>query len=288
MRVIRCHDERKRRTKALFDRFYGALSCRRDRASGDSVAACQISRHRFRRKQAGNGEDRGFPLVLRVMFADNRAAMSERAGWVLSSTRTRGSLLDNPSYASFLQDQSVGERQLDSGPLADRPDHSNPRDGCGDDGPRDVRDQATAGGEKTWFTAGDPDSDRHGRGGRTAAGGAPRDRGRDLGSGISMAWGARLASRRDPLFHRFDDHARRFGADAATALANDGRAGGGRRHAAVWYQHGVHFRGDAGLLADALRAVRDPPSPTMKFLRGGAAQKTQNPFSGKFTPFRLQ
>jgi hypothetical protein len=82
------------------------------------------------------------------MFADDRAAMSERAGWVLSSTRTRGSLLDNSSYASFLQDQSVGERQLDSGPLADRPDHSNPRDGCGDDGPRDVRDQATAGGEK--------------------------------------------------------------------------------------------------------------------------------------------
>ena len=60
------------------------------------------------------------------------------------------------------------------------------------------------------------------------------------------------------IFHQLDDHARRLGANAATALADDGRVGGGRRHATVRYQHGVYFRGDAGLLADA----HDPPSLT--------------------------
>ena len=61
--------------------------------------------------------------------------------------------------------------------------------------------------------------------------------------------------RRDPLFPQLDDHARRFGADAGTALADDGRAGGGQRHAAVRYQHGLHFRGDAAywsMLSDPL------------------------------------
>ena len=60
------------------------------------------------------------------------------------------------------------------------------------------------------------------------------------------------------LFRRRDGHARRVGADAATALATDGRVGGGRRHATVRYQHGLHVRGDAVVLADA----HDPPSLT--------------------------
>src|SRR4029077_19013185 len=46
-------------------------------------------------------------------------------------------------------------------------------------------------------------------------------RGRDLGGGICVAGGARLAHRRGPLFPRLDDHARCFGADAGTALADD-------------------------------------------------------------------
>jgi nucleoside-diphosphate-sugar epimerase len=77
-----------------------------------------------------------------------------------------------------------------------------------------------------------------------------------------------LKARCDPLFHRLDDHARRIRADAATALADDGRAGGGRRHAAVRYQHSLPFRGNAVVLADALGAFRDPPSSTMKIVRG--------------------
>ena len=55
------------------------------------------------------------------------------------------------------------------------------------------------------------------------------------------------------------DHARRFGADAGTTLADDGRPGGGKRHAVVRYQHGLHFRGDAGVLVDALRCAHGPP-----------------------------
>jgi hypothetical protein len=34
-----------------------------------------------------------------------------------------------------------------------------------------------------------------------------------------------------------------------------GRAGGGKRHAAVRYQHGLHFRIDAGVLVNALRSA---------------------------------
>ena len=45
-----------------------------------------------------------------------------------------------------------------------------------------------------------------------------------------------------------DGHARRIGGDAPAGLADDGRAGGGRRHVAVRYQHGVHLHGDAVLL----------------------------------------
>ena len=67
-------------------------------------------------------------------------------------------------------------------------------------------------------------------------------------------WLGALDSPKDAILYsvELDDNARRFGADASTALADRGRAGGGGRHAAVWYQHGLHFRGDAGVLADAL------------------------------------
>jgi hypothetical protein len=43
---------------------------------------------------------------------------------------------------------------------------------------------------------------------------------------------------------------------AGTALADDGRAGGDGRHAAVWHQHGLHLHGNASLLG-----AHDPPSP---------------------------
>ena len=89
----------------------------------------------------------------------------------------------------------------------------------------------------------------------------------------AYVWLGALDSPKDAILYsiELDDHARRFGADIGTALADDGRSGGGRRHAAVWYQHGLHFRGDAAVLADALRAGHDAQSPTMKFLRGGAS-----------------
>ncbi len=79
----------------------------------------------------------------------------------------------------------------------------------------------------------------------------------------AYVWLGALNSPKDAILYsvELDDYARRFGADVATALADDGRAGGGRRHAAVWYQHGLHFRGDAGVLADALRVIHDPRSP---------------------------
>src|SRR6266436_3642838 len=57
-----------------------------------------------------------------------------------------------------LKDKSLAERKLGLGSVADRADHSNPRDGCGDDGPRGAGDQGPAGDPEPWFPAGDPDS----------------------------------------------------------------------------------------------------------------------------------
>ena len=51
-----------------------------------------------------------------------------------------------------------------------------------------------------------------------------------------------------------DEHARRIGADAATTLADDGRAGVSRRDAPVRCEHGVPFLGDASVLVSAHRA----------------------------------
>src|SRR5262249_6511521 len=77
---------------------------------------------------------------------------------------------------------------------------------------------------------------------------------RDLGSGVFVAWRSRLAHGRPALFARLDEHARRIRADAATTLADDGRAGGSRRDATVRCEHGVPFLGDAGVLVNAHRA----------------------------------
>jgi hypothetical protein len=57
---------------------------------------------------------------------------------------------------------------------------------------------------------------------------------RDLGSGVFMAWRSRLAHRRLALFHRLNEHARRFRAHVATTLAVDGRSGVSQRDAGVW------------------------------------------------------
>ena len=45
---------------------------------------------------------------------------------------------------------------MDLGSVAHRADHSNPRDGCGDDGHRGVGDQGPAGDPEPWFPARDP------------------------------------------------------------------------------------------------------------------------------------
>jgi hypothetical protein len=69
-------------------------------------------------------------------------------------------------------------------------------------------------------------------------------------------WLGALDSLTDAMLYSVDSMTtRRVGADAATAL---GRVGGGQRHATVRYQHGLHVRGDAVVLADA----HDPPSLT--------------------------
>ena len=60
-----------------------------------------------------------------------------------------------------------------------------------------------------------------------------RNRVRDLGSGVFMAWRSRLVPGRLALFHRFDEHARRIRAHAATTLAVDGGSGGSQRDAPV-------------------------------------------------------
>jgi Fatty acid hydroxylase superfamily len=109
----------------------------------------------------------------------------------------------------------------------------------------------------SWFRQPDRDPDLCNRRGWTAIGRAARDRVRDLGSGLFVAWRPRLAHGRLALFGRLDEHARRITADAATNLADDGRAGGSRRDATVRCEHGVPFLGDAGVLVNAHRA-RDP------------------------------
>ena len=66
-------------------------------------------------------------------------------------------------------------------------------------------------------------------------------------------WVGALESPRDALLYsiELDEHTRRIGVDAATILADDGRAGGSRRNAAVRCEHGVPFLGDADVLVNA-------------------------------------
>src|ERR1700722_18929720 len=105
-------------------------------------------------------------------------------------------------YRTPLEEQEigVGEHDLGLGSVARRADHRNPRDGRGADVHRGAEAEGSARGEEPWFTAPDPDRDRRGRSGRTAACGATRGGGGDLGGGISVAWCPRLAYRCDPLF----------------------------------------------------------------------------------------
>ena len=65
----------------------------------------------------------------------------------------------------------------------------------------------------------------------------------------AYVWLGALNSPQDAILYSFElnEYARCFGADAATDLADDGRAGSGRRYAAVRHQHGLHFRGDASV-----------------------------------------
>ena len=79
---------------------------------------------------------------------------------------------------------------------------------------------------------------------RIAASGVAQDTGRVLGGSLFVAWGARARLKMRSSTPSIRWHARRFGAQAGAALADDGCARGVRRHAAVRYQHGLHFRGD--------------------------------------------
>ena len=79
----------------------------------------------------------------------------------------------------------------------------------------------------------DPDDDLYSRSDWSAIGCGARNRVRDLGSGIFMAWRSRLAPRRLALFYRLDEHARRIRVYAAITLAVDGCSGGSQRDAIV-------------------------------------------------------
>ena len=98
-------------------------------------------------------------------------------------------------------------------------------------------------------------------------------------------WLGALSSPMDALFFslELDEHARRIRADAATTLADDGRAGGSRRDATVRCEHGVPFLGDAGVLVNAHRA-RDPQQ---RLTRDGAKEDFTLPLpSARFGRWR--
>ena len=69
----------------------------------------------------------------------------------------------------------------------------------------------------------------------------------------AYVWLGGLNSPMDALLYslELDEHPRRVRAHSATTLADDGLAGGSRRNAPVWCEHGVPFRGDADVLVDA-------------------------------------
>ena len=72
----------------------------------------------------------------------------------------------------------------------------------------------------------------------------------------AYVWLGALDSPMDALLYslELDEYARRIRAHAATALADDGLAGGSRRNAPVRCKHGVPIRGDADVLVNAHRA----------------------------------
>lgn len=94
---------------------------------------------------------------------------------------------------------------------------------------------------------------------RFASSRSTRNRGWAVGGGILVAWRSRIAFRGNSLLRRLNVHARRFGADAGTPLAYDGRVGSNGRNAIVWHKHCLHFRGDARILADY-----DPAPPALR------------------------
>ena len=102
---------------------------------------------------------------------------------------------------------------------------------CCDDGYRGSEVTPQTGNPRICFVAPDPDHDLYGHSDWTAIGCCARNRVRDLGSGVFMAWRSRLAAR--PLFHRLDEHARRIWAHAGTTLAVDGCSGVSQRDATV-------------------------------------------------------
>ena len=127
----------------------------------------------------------------------------------------------------------VGPTKLALGPVAHCLDSGVPRGVCCDDGYRGSEVTAQTGNPRICFVAPDPDHDLYGRSDWTAIGCGARNRVRDLGSGVFMAWRSRLAPRRLALFHRLDEHARRIRAHAATTLAVDRCSGVSQRDATV-------------------------------------------------------
>src|SRR6478735_11383219 len=114
------------------------------------------------------------------------------------------------------------------GLVAHRPDDGDPCDGGCDAGPCGGGDTGAPGNPRPQSVEPDLDPDLCNRRDWTAVGRAARNRMRDLGSGVFVAWRSRVAQGRLALFAGFDEHARRITADAATTLADNGRAGVGR------------------------------------------------------------
>jgi hypothetical protein len=98
------------------------------------------------------------------------------------------------------------------------------------------------------FMARGNDSGGPDRSHRPCARHSARDRGRPMG--WSYLWLGALDTLGQAMLFSVDSMTTRGASGgAASALAGDGCAGGGRRHADVWHQHGLHFRRYGALLA---------------------------------------
>ena len=167
-----------------------------------------------------------------------------------------GSIAEGLVAAGRSFDGDVGQPKLALGSVAHRVDYDDPCGSCSDNGVRGDEDTSPIGNAKPSSVDPDRDSDLCDRIDWTAIGHAARNRVRDLGSGVFVAWRCRAAHRRLDLFHRLDGHARRIRANAATTLAGDGRPGGSQWYDTVRCEHGVRSRGDAAVLVNA-RQIRD-------------------------------